>query len=332
MQIDVSQPNAHVLSDGIVRALVAALAPEAARGPVAVSHSDVHSNDLAVARLADGRALVIKRGRYPWSAQRFETSRRASALLRGAGIVAPEPLRVPEELSGHPLEAYWRIDLPVLDELWPSLDEQGRESALRSFGELTRRLHGIELPAFGPLDGTRSAPLEVLVEDDLAGRLLPAAHGEWPEGAVVAERLLRALPHLDSRAAGRGAVLVHNDLHMGNVLCEVEDGRVRCVGLLDLEAAAGGIPESDFAMMQVLHGRLFGRPLDGAWFQEVRRGYGRAPDARALRFFRVLHRLNLGFYSALVGHDWHAQQVAREAAREVTTLRGEAPVPVPLAG
>jgi aminoglycoside phosphotransferase (APT) family kinase protein len=331
MQPIIAQPNAIALSDDVVHAVVRALAPQAAGSPIRTVHADVHSNDLVTARLADGRALMIKRGRHPWSAHRFATSRRAAALLRTTGIATPAYLTPPEGVCEDPLEVYWRIERPVLDEVWPALDEAARRETMRSLGEMARRVHR-ELPGFGPLEAMDGESPAAIAEQDLRDRLLPAAWGEWLEGAALIERLLEHIPELARRTRGRRPTLVHNDLHMGNVLCEVEDGRARCVGLLDLEAVAAGVPESDFAMMQILHGPHFSRHVPGDWFAEVRRGYAGELDPWVLGFFRALHLLNLGFYSAHIGHDWHAGEVAREAEREVEGLTGTAERPLRRSG
>ncbi len=323
MQPTVDQPNATSLPEDLILSIVNAVSPGgAAPESVRTTHSHVHSNDLATVRLAGGRSLVVKRGRFEWSSERFDTSRRASVLLRRAGIVAPAPLPLPEGLDERPLEAYWWIDLPILDELWPALDEADCSSALRSLGALARRVHRVRLPGFGPLSGAASErrSLADLLAADLRDRLLPAAFAEWPEGVPAIETLRGAAPELAERTRGLPPRLIHHDLHLGNVLCEADGRSVRCVGLLDLEAAAAGLPESDLAMMQVLHGPLFERHIGGDWFDDVLRGYGEEPDAWLLRFFRAFHLLNLGFFSALVGHDWHAGEVAREAAREVEAL------------
>ena len=116
-------------------------------------------------------------------------------------------------------------------------------------------------------------------------------------------------------------MLVHNDLHMGNVLCAEQGRGIRCVGVLDLEWAIAGPPESDLARVQVLHGALFGQPLDGPWFEAVLAGYRDPLDAFALTFYRAYHLLNLGYHAALAGHDGHAAAVRRTVARELAGLR-----------
>src|SRR5690606_14677446 len=118
----------------------------------AVRQRDGHSNDFAEVPLDDGEVLVVKRGRFDWSRARFDTSRIASRIIRSAtDVTVPEPLPVPGELDARPLEAYWWIDHPTLNQLWPALDPDERDSALRSWGELIARLHTVRLSGFGDL-------------------------------------------------------------------------------------------------------------------------------------------------------------------------------------
>lgn len=281
-----------------------------------------HSNDVAEIRFDDGRALMVKRGRFHWAAARFANSRAASKLLRQrAAIAVPEPLDFAEGLDERPLEIYWRIDLPTLSEGWGELSPRGRDRALRSWGRLVRRVHRIPMPGWGTLSGgTRFPSLKRYLLADLGERLLPAVRSEWPSGEESVQTLLEATPEIAPRAEERGPVLVHNDLHMQNVLCEPDADGVRCVGLLDLEAAIAGAPESDIAIASVLHGPHFEQWLRGDWLDRLLEGYDEPLDPVLLRFFRAYHLANLGFFSGLVGDVEHGEKVAEATAREVDLL------------
>jgi aminoglycoside phosphotransferase (APT) family kinase protein len=321
----ISQPNATPLTDVQVADLLDAVRHEldGAR-PVEVRFRDQHSNDVTEVRFSDGRTLMVKQGRFPWVAQRFRAARATSRLLRGeAGVVAPAPLPIPEDLTGSPTEAYWRIDLPTLEELWPTLPEEGRAGVFWSWGALLRRVHRVELSGYGPLGAEPAAAgsLPAHLEAELAGRLRSAVCGEWPAGLWLVDWLLGALPELEARTDDVAATLVHNDVHMGNVLCDTSEGGARCVGLLDLEAAFAGPPEADLANLEVMHGPLFHRPLPGPWLDWVAEGYGDRLDPWLRGFYRVFHLVNMGFYSALVGHHEHADAVALAAGDEVERLR-----------
>jgi aminoglycoside phosphotransferase (APT) family kinase protein len=328
----ISQPNATPLTEDQIAGLLDAVRHELdGAEPVGLHFRDQHSNDVTEVRFSDGRTLMVKQGRFPWVAQRFRTARATSRLLRGAaGVVAPAPLPIAEDLTGSPTEAYWRIDLPTLEELWPTLPEEQRAEVFWSWGVLLRRVHRVVLSGYGDLAAESFADRSLVahLEGELAGRLRPAVAAEWPGGLWLVDWLLGALPELEARTAGGSATLVHNDLHMGNVLCDTAGGGARCVGLLDLEAAFAGPPEADLANLEIMHGPLFHRPLPGPWLDWVSEGYGDRLDPWLRGFFRVYHLINMGFYSALVGHHEHAGEVAVAAAAEVERL-GATALPSP---
>lgn len=281
-----------------------------------------HSNDVAELMFDDGRSLMVKRGRYNWVSGRFANSRAAAGVLRDeVGLKAPDPLDLPAGIDDAPLEVYWRIELPTLAQIWPSLNGKERSRALRSWGVMLRRVHSTDLEGWGPLSGAgRQATLEAFLRVDVDGRLMPAVYGQWPDAGAAVEALARAGPRLAASAEGRTPVLVHGDVHMGNILCEPAGDGPRCVGLLDLEAATTGLAESDIAIAEVLHGPLFNQPLARGWEQHVLEGYGERPDPYAVRFFRGFHLANLGFFSALVGDVEHAAEVLTALEREVAEL------------
>lgn len=281
-----------------------------------------HSNDVAELRFDHGRTLMVKRGRYDWVADRFANARAASDVLREeAGLEAPEPLDVPPDIDERPLEVYWRIDVPTLAQLWPSLGDRERTHALRTWGRMLRRVHAIRLTGWGPLSGGERHPsLRRYLESDVHHRLIPAVHGEWPAAGDAVEMLARAVPRIVGRVAGRWPVLVHGDVHMGNILCDPEGGLPRCVGLLDLEAATTGLPESDIAIAEVLHGPHFNQSLPAGWDRPLLEGYGAPLNPYVLRFFRAFHLANLGFFSALVGDVEHAEEVRGALEAEVDGL------------
>lgn len=313
------QPDASAIPDRLFRRLLPIAAPGVEPRQVRIRFLDAHSNDVAEVRVPDGRVLMVKRGRYPWSASRMHASRSAAGMLAGSGALVPAPLALPEGLDPRPVEAYWRIPHPTLLERWPRLSPAARCRALRSLGALIRRVHGVRAPRQGPLEPGDGVPgsLEAYLAADLGGRLLPAVEGEWPDAAPLLRQLVDAVPRMARRLGRAPSVLLHGDVHLGNVLCRTSGDRVRCVGLLDLETAAGGPAESDLAMAQLQHGPLFGAPLQQGWFELLLQGYRRVPDAPGLRFYRAVHLANMGYYSALIGHADHAARVAAALAHEV---------------
>lgn len=319
-----SQRGSGGLDGGLIEAVVSAATGSRAEACVAeVVARAAHTHDMIEVRLRDGRSLMVKHGRHDWSAAEFENSRTASALLRSAGVVAPEHVPAPVAPDGRPVEAYWRVELPTLAEAWPHLGERERRDALRSWGELLRRAHAVTIPGYGAIGGAArsGSPLQWFLAQDLAVRLFPAVASVWPAGLGTVEGLLEAIPEIAAVVGDRPGSLVHGDLHMGNVLCDVgAAGGIACVGFLDLEEAFSAPPEADLARAQLLHGPLFGRPLEEGWFEEVVDGYGHEPNGVLLAFFRVFALLNLGFHAALTGLDTHAAAVAEAAAAELPAV------------
>jgi aminoglycoside phosphotransferase (APT) family kinase protein len=320
--LELAQPNSSHIAPDVLAGVLAGVASEACSEPVEVVHRDQHSNDFAEVRFRDGRALIVKRGRFEWAGPRFETSRIASRLIRErTGVAVPVPLAVPPGVGERPIEIYWRVDLPTLQELWPRLDGPGRTEVLRSWGRLTAQLHSVRLQGFGPLSdpavGTTS--LESYLGRELKERLLPAVAWEWPVARPAVERLAELVAEVAGRAGSRSR-LCHNDLHMGNVLCQLAVDGPHCVGLIDLETAIAAPPEADLAAIEVHHGPHFSQPIEGDWQRAVRDGYGEDVDPWVVNFYRALHLVNMGFYSAMIGHDWHADRVAETAIHEVDRL------------
>lgn len=292
--------------------------------PVAIATHDAHSNDRVTIRFSHGRTLVVKRARETWAAARFAASRHACDLIhRRTGILAPKPLDLPPMIDGFAVEAYWRIDRPTLAEEWKTLPQSEHAWALRHWGRLMARLHGIRLPGHGALAEGGKDSLAGYLQADLGTRLLPAVQETWPEAARAVDELLEKSGVVALRA-DRNGVLVHNDLHLHNVLCERTEHTARSVGVLDLEAAFAGPPEADMAHTEVLHGPLLGKELPEGWIDEVLAGYGRELDPTLRAYFRSLHLLNFGYHASLCGWDDHAADLldaAEENLKEIRTCR-----------
>lgn len=294
---------------------------EPLRPPVSVERCERRTNARMEVRDADGRTLVVKIGDEEWRRQRFAASKSACGLLlRRTGIVVPEPLPLDGTRPHPPMEAYWKIEAPTLAEVWPRLDGPARGRALRTWGELLRRVHRVRPRGHGPLPRAERQPgsLESHLSADLGERLLPAVRQTWPRAGDCVERLADAVPAIAARAAE--PVLLHGDPHQGNVLCRPHGRGYRCVGFLDLEAAWSGPPEADVAVTELIHGSLFA-PLPPGWTEEFRRGYRASLDAASLAFYRGMHLANLGYHAALTGLDAHAADVHAAIRATVATLR-----------
>lgn len=278
------------------------------------------NNDVAEVRFGNGRALMVKRALHDWSLPRFRAAEAAAGLLRQRGMEAPDHVTVPADMGELPVTAYWRIPLPTLAETWPTLDDEARVEVLKSWGELAKTAHAVTFGEFGPLPGAGMphSSLGEFLHEELDDRLRPAVRVIWPEALKILDVLSQAVDSVDSAVAGSSPSLLHQDMHMGNVLVQRENGRIRCVGFIDLESVQAGPPEADLANARVQHDTLFGQDeLHPAFGEHLAEGYGRPLDPVPLRFYETYHLVNLGFYSALTGDKEHARLVARAAEESV---------------
>lgn len=309
--------------EAIVEGVLGSLGPSVSGRKVVSATWRRHSNDVGRVELDDGRVMMIKVGRFEWTAPRFRAERLAAQRLHSRDIVVPQHLDVPEEIAGWPVLAYWRIELPTLATIWRERKDPDYGAALRDWGTLLRRVHALPSETCGPLSSDEPCRdgIGEFMEQDLGERLRPAVSVRWPGGLEPLDTVLEMLPELRRRLDDAPKVLLHGDPHAGNVMVRPEETGVSCDGLIDLETAAGGPRELDLAHAMVLHGPLFTQELPEGWFDHLVEGYDMALDPFALRWFAIYHLLNLGFFSALVGDHEHAALVAEDAARRAADLR-----------
>jgi len=332
MNLETRRTGPSLFTDADLNRLLDSLGDEIPGRPHHALFSDAHSNDLAELTFDDGRTLVVKRARVDWAAPRFAAAHVAGEMLDRQGlVVAPRHFSFPAwqtDPASRPVTAYWRIPFPTLAEVWPNLNAELRRLVLQSWGRLVRRIHDVEFAGHGWLAGMEEGGVALadFLEADLVERLLPAIRYTWPEAIGSVDRVIGAIGRVAERVGAERGRLIHNDLHMGNILCSVETDGVRCVGVLDLEAVFSGPPEADLAALEVMHGPHFTQEIAGDWIDHVGAGYGERLDPFVLAFFRAHHLLNMGFHSALVGHHAHAAQVAGAVRAETTSpvFRGRA--------
>ena len=275
-----------------------------------------YSNTTLRFYLSDGRSIMVKQAQYDWGAPRFESSKKASALLlEHTSVVAPRHLSISDRIAHKPVLAYWYLPQMTLEQVWPELSMDQKIEAVQSLGRLLRRVHQIPVSQYGSLSkqGLSYDSMGDYMINDLLERLKPPVWEKWYDAVPVLDRLIMLASELFRE--GGEAKLVHNDLHMGNILCTI-DATVECVGLLDLEAAGGGIWPADIANSSVMYDPLFFEN-EQEWlldFDEyLQEGYGKKVDPVWIRFFQIYHLLNMGFFSTLNDDRLHARQTLEKA-------------------
>lgn len=276
------------------------------------------SNNIVRLTFDDGRKMIIKQSQYGWARPRFKSARNASRLIRRqSSVTAPKHLAVPEEVVDYPTIAYWYLPYPTLKKLWPELSVTQKQQASKSLGRLLSEIHQIKIPNYGLLNEKNSyQSASAFMYSDLHDRLKPSIAAYWPDVLPMVDRLIQIAQNLPDNEDN--AALVHNDMHLGNIICKVQNDEIKCIGLLDMEEATGGIWESDLASAMTLHHPLFfSSKLKGNGFKDfgqcISEGYGKKPDQKLLRFFRIYHLINLGYFSAMNEEYQHAQHIGKKA-------------------
>ena len=277
-----------------------------------------YSNNMICLNLGDGRSLMVKCAQYHWAGPRFQSSRRASMLLRQrTSVVTPEHVPIDAKIEDKPVLAYWFIPLTPLEDIWTDLNFIQKVKAIQSLGSLLSNVHRVKVDYAGSLSDEEPShdTISSFMESDLLERLKPAVWAKWYDAVPVLDQLAQMASELPKKD---DPVLIHNDLHLGNVLCEQEEEEISCGGLLDLEAAEGGSWVSDIASATIMYNPLFfGKETE--WIEDfekyLQEGYGKEADPFLLHFFKTYHLLNLGFFSILNDDRLHARQTL-ELARE----------------
>lgn len=164
-------------------------------------------------------------------------------------------------------------------EVYSSYSSQAKRHFYRELGRITRRLHGVRGPWFGPVDGggygTWSAALLARY------RLLAQDYADAGLGTDGIERLITAVGTrrdvLDEITEPR---LLHGDLWTLNVLVDSDPDRPTITGVLDHDAASWGDPLSDSTITRVQ--ARAGTEVDSFWNTYGTPATGDAEKVRAL--------------------------------------------------
>lgn len=178
----------------------------------------------------------------------FNREKAALEFARGRiGLPVPEVAHA-GELDGWPYLVMTQLAGRPATAVWPAIEETNRRAIVSELGTALSRLHRAPAPVSMPgpggnWDGFVERQAAASVERQRACGASP----EWLERlpAYVAERLPLA------RAAS-APVLLHGDVHAGNLLLVREGDRWRISGVFDFADALSGQREYDFVAPGVL--------------------------------------------------------------------------------
>jgi aminoglycoside phosphotransferase (APT) family kinase protein len=131
--------------------------------------------------------------------------------------------------------------------------------------------------------------------------VLPASRSGSQHIVSTRAHLLRECSH---------PVLCHNDLHAGNVLAEIAEGRVRLSGVLDFEGALAGDPLMDVAKaLYYLNAEARIALLEG--YGDT----GRQHWSQTLDFYHLYFVLELWCWMAQIGNEQPLEKLALDMER-----------------
>jgi hygromycin-B 7''-O-kinase len=197
-------------------------------------------------------ALVLKV--YPddlfWKMQKEVTV--IGLIQNRLGVPMPRILLADDSkrLLGLNLVVMTRLDGTVLGRLEATLTPAQRASAYGQIGRLLADFHSIPMQAFGYI-GPHGIWTEHPTNHAYLTHQFQRKLGEFEKrgGDVALAERIKA--HVAARAGLFGActqaVLCHNDLHAGNLMATITDGRLRLSGVFDFEGALAGDPLMDVA-------------------------------------------------------------------------------------
>lgn len=241
----------------------------------------------------DGARVMIRVNRRDKDEPKWERERDVYALLHRVAPDVPVPTVLFTDSSRSTVP--WPVQVSTWLDGVPGDDGTIEVDRLphAELGRLVARLHRVSVPHFGwprPRHGTaadhswpeyvRALTTESLAEAAGTGCLTPS------ELAAVRQWVDRCALTLGSGLPG-APVLVHGDLHWGNVLLAERAGTLTITGLVDFEWALGADPvyEWAWATREVRHS------------SDVLRAYrasgGAGPEPKRQGLYRVLQSLNM---------------------------------------
>ncbi|MDI4232916.1 aminoglycoside phosphotransferase family protein [Bradyrhizobium sp. Arg237L] len=218
-----------------------------------------------------------------------------------------------KRLLGLNLTLMTKLEGSILGQLETTLDSAQRLSAYAQIGRLLREFHCISMEAFGYL-GPNGIWTAHSTNHQYLTHQFQRKLKEFAERGGNADLAKRVSQHFADRAelfsACTRAVLCHNDLHAGNLLATVSNGRLLLTGVLDFEGALAGDPLMDVAKALYY--------LDAEARRALLDGYG-AMDRKhwllTLDLYHLYFVLELWCWMAQIGNRQPLDQLALDLER-----------------
>ncbi len=281
--------------------------------PPVVTVARLRGGSNAVFRLdlIDGGCINLKtydelRGKAP------KRERHAADWLAAAGVPATHYLLVDESCAYLPYRLALTSNLPgeTLDDVQGRLD---LTDAYRQMGALLRRIHTVEMSAYGDFDDDGQPGPHATNVDFIEHWAAMALDNFRKQGGDVAlAELLRTAiaANIDIACHSAGAAFAHDDFQPANVVAERDGPRIKVTGVIDFGNARAADPLFDLAKAVFCTDHMV--PGAGALLRE---GYGPIdhpePD-RALWLYTMLHRITMWSWLrniGIVGPNQHDQLI-----------------------
>jgi len=256
----------------------------------------------------DNRSVIVRINADPHKLKVFERERRAMKLARDAQLPVPAVLHV--GANPHPFMVLENVRGAV------GTHAYDRIGTVRQMGEITARIHRIQMTGFGP------AAVDAALAPGAPRRSSWGAHLEKDldasERIATLERLGMFLPdnadkmrqilaHMSTWR--RNPVLHHGDMRLKNVIVD-QDGQV--VAVLDWEHCTSSVPTL-WDLSIALHDLTIDEK------QAFLQGYGCGPRelTKSIGFMRLLNALNYAPFIAAMAQgnenaklNWHRARFA----------------------
>ena len=270
--------------------------------PVALVPMSGGSSEVFRVDLADGESIILKTyPEYLPSTPRKDAF--AASLLADIDVPVTRYLMLDESRSRLPFRFALTSYLPG-ESARNFRGHAGSADLYRQVGALLRRLHTIELPAYGAFDVDGiTRPVRTNAEflrPMMASSLDRFVH--YSGDATLAGRLRAILEtHFDAIVLhGGGPVFAHDDLHPGNILVTPSrDGTLALTGLVDFGNARAA--DATFDLAKCLFCSAHEDPASPGPMLEGYGPIGHPNPPGALWYYTLLHRVIMWWWLRHIG-------------------------------